>query len=138
VIIPRGFIGRLMRYCKQHRIEFEFRDERKKHNPIPFSTTLTLRSHQESAIEAVSRKEFGVITAPPGSGKTVIGLKIIADTQQPALIIVHRYQLLYQWIERIHAFLGIPKSDVGTIGQGKAKRGKGITVAVIQSLERYL
>jgi hypothetical protein len=81
VIIPRGFIGRLIRYCKQQNIDFEFQDERKKHAPTTFKTNFSLRSHQKSAIEATSRKEFGVITAPPGSGKTVIGLKIIAEKQ---------------------------------------------------------
>ncbi len=138
VIIPRGFIGRLIRYCKQQNIDFEFQDERKKHAPIPFKTNFSLRSHQKSAIEATSRKEFGVITAPPGSGKTVIGLKIVAEKQQPALIIVHRKQLLEQWIERIQAFLGISKNEIGRIGQGKAKPGKAITVAMIQSLGKYL
>ncbi len=138
VIIPRGFVGRLIRYCNQQNIDFEFQDERKKHDPIPFTTNFSLRSHQKSAIEATSRKDFGVITAPPGSGKTVIGLKAIAEKQQPALIIVHRKQLLEQWIERIQAFLGISKSEIGRIGQGKAKPGKVITVAMIQSLGKYL
>ncbi len=138
VIIPRGFIGKLIRYCKQQNIDFEFQDGRKKHDPIPFKTNFSLRSHQKSAIEATSRKEFGVITAPPGSGKTVIGLKIIAEKQQPALIIVHRKQLLEQWVERIQAFLGIPKNEIGKIGQGKTKPGKVITVAMIQSLGKYL
>ncbi len=138
VIIPRGFIGRLIRYCKQQNIDFEFLDERKKHVPVPFKTNFSLRSHQKSAIEATSRKEFGVITAPPGSGKTVIGLKVIAEKQQPALIIVHRKQLLDQWVERIQAFLGIPKNEIGKIGQGKAKPGKAITVAMIQSLGKYI
>lgn len=98
VIIPRGFIGKIIRFCMQQNIDFEFQDERKKHNPIPFKTNFNLRSHQKSAIEATSRKEFGVITAPPGSGKTVIGLKVIAEKQQPALIVVHRKQLLEQWV----------------------------------------
>lgn len=138
VIIPRGFIGKLIRYCKQQNIDFEFQDERKKHTPTPFKTNFSLRSHQKSAIEASSRKEFGVITAPPGSGKTVIGLKIIAEKQQPALIVVHRKQLLEQWVERIQAFLGISKNEIGRIGQGKAKLGKAITVAMIQSLGKYL
>jgi superfamily II DNA or RNA helicase len=65
-------------------------------------------------------------------------LKIIAEKQQPALIIVHRKQLLEQWVERIQAFLGIPKNEIGRIGQGKAKPGKAITVAMIQSLGKYL
>ncbi len=134
IIIPRGFAGRLIRYCKQEKIGFEFIDERKKLHFATFSVNLTLRSHQNKAIEATSRKEFGVITAPPGSGKTVIGLKIIAEKRQPALIIVHRKQLLEQWIERIQTFLGIPKNEIGKIGQGKAKVGKNVTVAMIQSL----
>jgi superfamily II DNA or RNA helicase len=138
VIIPRGFIGRLIRYCKQQEIEFELIDKRTKHAPITFTTDFTLRTHQKSVIEAVSRKEFGVITSPPGTGKTVIGLKIIAEKQQPALIIVHRKQLLEQWVERIQAFLGIPKDEIGRIGQGKSKPGKAITVAMIQSLGKFL
>lgn len=121
VVIPRGFVGRLIRYCKQEKIDFEFIDQRKKSLPITFNTDVTLRPHQETAVEAASKKEFGVITAPPGSGKTVIGLKIVADKQQPALIIVHRKQLLEQWIERIQAFLGIPKRKLEKLDKAKPK-----------------
>ena len=138
VIIPRGFIGKVLRYCKQNSIDFDFLDERLKKKEVFFITNLTLRSHQKAVIEATSRKDFGVITAPPGSGKTVMGLKIIAEKQQPALIIVHRKQLMEQWIDRIESFLGIRKKDIGKIGQGKAKTGKVITVAMIQSLGKYL
>jgi len=49
---------------------------------------------------------MGVIVAPPGSGKTIVGLSIIAQKKQPVLIIVHRRQLLGQWIQRIQSFLG--------------------------------
>ena len=134
VIIPRGFIGKLLRFCIQKKIDYKFNDERKKHTIIRFKTSLKLRTHQKTAMNLVSKKDFGVITAPPGSGKTVIGLKIIAEKQQPALIIVHRKQLFEQWIERIHTFLELPKNEIGRIGQGKAKVGKEVTVAMIQSL----
>ena len=43
-----------------------------------------------------------------------------------------------QWTERIEAFLGIPKRDIGVIGQGKSKIGKHITVATIQSLPKQI
>lgn len=138
IFIPRGFIGKLLRFCKESQIEFEFRDERKLKSSIPFAFNAALRNHQLGAIEAVSKKDYGVIVAPPGSGKTVIGLKIIADKRQPALIIVHRKQLLEQWTERIEAFLGISKRDIGVIGQGKSKIGKQITVATIQSLPKLI
>ena len=138
IIIPRGFIGRILRFCKQHNIDFEFLDNREKQNPVDFTNNLSLRPHQHIASEAISQKDLGVISSPPGSGKTVIGLKIIADKQQPSLIIVHRKQLLEQWIERIQTFLGIAKNEIGRIGQGKAKIGKTVTVAMIQSLGKHI
>jgi len=138
IFIPRGFIGKLLRFCKESQIEFDFLDERKLKPSIPYTFNAALRNHQLCVIETVSKKDYGVIVAPPGSGKTVIGLKIIADKRQPALIIVHRKQLLEQWTERIEAFLGIPKRDIGVIGQGKSKIGKQITVATIQSLPKQI
>lgn len=138
VCIPRGYIGKLLRFCKESQIDYEFDDERKLSSSISYMFNASLRNHQQRVLEAVSKKDFGVIVAPPGSGKTIMGLKIIADKRQPTLIIVHRKQLLEQWIERIEAFLGIPKRDIGIIGQGKSKIGKQITVATIQSLPKQL
>ena len=90
IIVPRGFIGKLLRFCDQQRINYEFLDRRSKKDSFDFSTNVNLRSHQKTAVEASARKDFGVITAPAGLGKTVIGLAIIAEKKQPALIVVHR------------------------------------------------
>jgi superfamily II DNA or RNA helicase len=138
IFIPRGFIGKLLRFCKESQIEFDFIDERMLKPSITYAFNASLRNHQLGVIETVSKKDFGVIVAPPGSGKTVIGLKIIAEKRKTALIIVHRKQLLEQWTERIEAFLGIPKRDIGVIGQGKSKIGKQITIATIQSLPKQI
>jgi superfamily II DNA or RNA helicase len=138
VIIPRGFTGRLLRFCKENKIEFVFEDIRKKHTAVSYQFNVVLREHQLSAVEATIKKDLGVIVAPPGTGKTIIGLNIIADKQQPSLIIVHRKTLMDQWAERIEAFLGIPLYEIGKIGQGKMKIGKRITIATIQSLSKEL
>ena len=138
VIIPRGMAGSVLRFCRDNNIEYDFADERKKVEPVSFTMDVQLREHQKLAVAAAAKKDMGVIVAPPGTGKTIVGLKIIADKQQPALIIVHRKQLAEQWIERIQSFLGIPKNEIGSIGQGKSKTGKKITIALIQSLSRML
>ena len=138
VIIPRGFIGKLLRFCKEQNLDFDFQDNRKLKEEISYSFNANLRSHQEKVIEAISKKDFGVIVAPPGSGKTIVGLKVIADKKQPALIVVHRKQLLEQWQERVQAFLGISKHEIGIIGQGKVKIGEQITIATIQSLPKQI
>ncbi|HLG36143.1 MAG TPA: DEAD/DEAH box helicase [Bacteroidia bacterium] len=105
---------------------------------MPFLFNAQLRDHQQTVIESITKKDLGVIVAPPGSGKTIVALKIISDKQQPALIIVHRKQLVEQWTERVETFLGIPKNEIGKIGQGKSKLGKKITIATIQSLSKEL
>jgi len=136
VSIPRGFIGKLLRFFKEQQIEYELEDQRKKSELISFKGSITLRKYQLPAQQVAAKKDFGIIVAPPGSGKTVLSLAIIKDKQQPALILVHRKQLADQWMERIESFLGIPKKDIGRIGQGKNRKGKQITVAMIQSMEK--
>ncbi|WP_290859364.1 DEAD/DEAH box helicase [Flavobacterium sp.] len=138
VIIPKGFIGKIIRFCRDNKIEYDFKDERKKLKEIVFLFNAQLQKHQQLVIDTIAKKDLGVVVAPPGSGKTIIGLKIIADKKQPALIITHRKQIADQWMERIVTFLGIPKNEIGKIGQGKTKIGKQITVAMIQSLSKEL
>lgn len=136
VMIPRGFVANIVNFCKQEKISFKIIDNRKKLDSVDFDSEIELLPQQELAIEKIVDKDFGVIVSPPGSGKTIIGLEIIAQKRQPALIIVHRQQLFDQWIERIQSFLKIPKQEIGQIGNQKFKVGKEITVAMIQSLTR--
>jgi superfamily II DNA or RNA helicase len=136
VMIPRGFTAALVQFCSKEKIPFKIIDHRVKKDSIDFESEIKLQDHQEIALEKVREKDFGVIVSPPGSGKTVIGLEIIAEKRQPALIIVHRKQLFDQWVERIQDFLKIPKKDIGQIGNQKKKMGKQITIAMIQSLSR--
>jgi len=101
VFIPRGFIGKLIRFCRENKIEHDFIDERKKQKSNPYLFNAQLRDHQQTVVESIAKKDLGVIVAPPGSGKTIVALKIISDKQQPALILVHRKQLVEQWSERV-------------------------------------
>jgi superfamily II DNA or RNA helicase len=138
VIIPRGFIGKIIRFCRESKIEYDFKDERKKLKEVSFSFNAQLLEHQQTVIDTIAKKDLGVVVAPPGSGKTIVGLKIITEKKQPTLIITHRKQIADQWMERIETFLGIPKNEIGKIGQGKTKIGKQITVAMIQSFSKEI
>ncbi|MGI8638227.1 MAG: hypothetical protein ACR2KZ_22770, partial [Segetibacter sp.] len=37
IVLPRGFIGKLLRYCKEHNITYQLKDERKKLSEVSFS-----------------------------------------------------------------------------------------------------
>jgi superfamily II DNA or RNA helicase len=75
-----------------------------------------------------------VITAPTGAGKTIIGLALIAERKQPTMILVHSLELMHQWADRIHQFLGI---RAGQIGGGK-RDVQAVTVGVVNSVLKHL
>lgn len=96
----------------------------------------SLRSGQSSAIADLSRHDHGVLEAPPGPGKTVIGCALIAHHRVPTLVLVDRSPLIEQWRERIAAVLDVDPSQVGQIGGGKTKPTGVIDIAMMQTLAR--
>ncbi len=134
--LPRGFITPLTNFLIAEKIKFKIVDKRSLKKEIKQNAKIDLYDYQLETIKSIQNKESGVIIAPPGSGKTIIGLELINQKSQPALILVHRKQLLDQWVERIQSFLGIAKSGIGQISGRKKKVGKQITVAMMQSLVR--
>ncbi len=110
VLLPRGFLNHLVTFLKERQIAYELTDCRPSFTQVNFSSNIALYPDQATVVEQVLLHHSGVIIAPSGSGKTIIGLEIIARRKLPALILVHRKQLLDQWVERIQMFLEIPKT----------------------------
>ncbi len=52
------------------------------------------------------------------------------------LVLVHRQQLMEQWVERLASFLDIPRKEIGLIGGGRKKANGKLDVALIQSMVR--
>jgi superfamily II DNA or RNA helicase len=68
-----------------------------------------------------------------------MALKVIAERKQPALVVVHTKELLYQWKDRVITFLGLTQQEeVGLIGDGKKQIGSRITIAIVNSLYKCL
>lgn len=59
---------------------------------------------------------------------------LIARRGVNTLVLVHRQQLLEQWIERLSAFLGLPAKQIGRLGGGQKKLTGALDVALVQSL----
>lgn len=135
--VPRGFISQLLSMAQRTGESFEIVDARRELPPVDFTFFGELRPYQVEAVNDMMRRHFGTLAAPTGSGKTVMGLSIIAQRKQPALVVVHAKELLNQWVERIQAFLGISPAEIGIIGDGKRRIGDKITVALVQSLYKY-
>jgi superfamily II DNA or RNA helicase len=121
---------------KREQIDYTIDDQRHQLPAVPFDFIGDLRSFQTTAVNAMLKREFGTLSAPTGSGKTIMGLYLIAQRGQPTIVIVHTKDLAHQWIQRIEQFLGIPADQVGLLGAGKKRIGDRITVALVQTLYR--
>lgn len=136
IVIPRGFARQLFLLLKRDNLPYHIDDRRRLMPEVDFSFTGALKPFQSIAAAEMVKKDFGTLNAPTGSGKTVIGLYLIAKRRQPTLVVVHTKDLAFQWIQRIEQFLGIPSEQVGIIGAGKKRIGERITVALVQTLYR--
>ncbi|MBW2090668.1 MAG: DEAD/DEAH box helicase [Deltaproteobacteria bacterium] len=134
LIIPRGFTRQLIGLCRRHGFRFRLEDQRRALPEVDFEFQGQLRPFQQEAVRAVMGRDFGTLSSLPGSGKTVVGLYIIAQRRQPALIVTHTQELRQQWVDRIRSFLGIPVDEIGIIGGGEQRIGDRVTVATVQTL----
>ena len=136
VLLPRGFLNQLIAFLTKNQIPYKLIDQRPQIPEVKFTSNIKLLPAQNPIVEKALEVDSGVIVAPSGSGKTIIGLEIIVQKKSPALILVHRKQLLDQWIERAQSFLEIPKKDIGQYYSVKKKTGEKITIAMMQTLVR--
>lgn len=113
LLLPRGVLDKATKILQEAGASVVIRDERiaKKRIKVDFEGTLT--STQEKAVKTVKESDLGILMAPPGSGKTVMACKLIADRKVSTLILVHRQPLLDQWKERISSFLKMPIKEIG-------------------------
>ena len=65
IVIPRGFVGKLIRFCRENKIEHDFVDERKKLDEVSFSFNAQLREHQQAVHNSIEKKDIGIVVAPP-------------------------------------------------------------------------
>lgn len=134
--IPRGCLDEIVELCHSLKIKPEISDRRYLGFPIYVQFHGTLRSEQQLAAKAMLEHDIGTLSATTAFGKTVIAAYLIAQRRVNTLVLVHRRQLLDQWISRLSAFLGLDPKDIGQIGGGKHKLSKIVDVAIIQSLSR--
>ena len=136
IALPRGCLEETQALLRSLKIAPILRDERFAGNPLPVSFKGTLRPEQLAAAKAMLEHDTGVLSATTAFGKTVLAAWLIAQRGVNTLVLVHRQQLLEQWVERLSTFLGLPIKEIGRIGGGRRKISGKLDVAIIQSLVR--
>ena len=133
LFLPRGagewIHGQALQYG-----ECEVVDETLALPEIDLQFSGSLRPYQLQAVQGILARRSGVVEAGTGSGKTVMGLALIATRKQPTLILVHTKELLYQWRNRIKTVLGI---EAGLIGDCHFDI-QSVTVGIVNTAKIHL
>ena len=136
IALPRGCLDALEQLLEEIGIDLSLRDERNSGDPIKANFRGELTADQKAAANALLAHETGVLSAATGFGKTVVAASVIASRKTSTLVLVHRRQLMDQWICRLGSFLDLPRSSVGQIGGRKREPSGMVDVGMIQSLVR--
>ncbi|MDD9993554.1 MAG: DEAD/DEAH box helicase family protein [Rhodospirillales bacterium] len=136
IALPRGCLAAMKQLLDELGIDCHVRDERNAGRSLDAAFLGELIAEQKAAAEALLAHETGVLAAATGFGKTVVAAAIIAARKANTLVLVHRNQLMDQWIARLGAFLDLPEDAIGRIGGGTRKPGGVVDVGMLQSLER--
>lgn len=138
VALPRGCFDEAIELIERHGSTAVLDDHREDGAALLASIAFQgeLRRPQPRAFDALVAHDAGVLAATTAFGKTVVAAALIAHRARNALVLVHRRELLTQWVERLSSFLSIDPKQIGVIGGGKRKPTGIIDVALIQSLVR--
>jgi superfamily II DNA or RNA helicase len=136
LVLPRGVLDEAQQVIEDAGGTVTVHDARPSARRIRWHFEGELRPEQERAVREMMKHEHGVLSAPPGAGKTVIGCALIARNRTAALVLVHRSVLLDQWRQEAIRFLGLARKEVG-IWRGKASKLTGrLDIAMLPSLAR--
>lgn len=136
IALPRGCLEEVEVLLRGLKITPVIRDERFSGQPLQVTFKGELRSEQQAAADVMLAHDTGVLSATTAFGKTVLAAWLIARRGVNTLVIVHREQLLEQWVERLSMFLDLPTNEIGRIGGGRRKISGALDVAIMQSLVR--
>ncbi len=119
--LPRGCLADMEELLRGHGIALDVRDERTLGGALDLTFRGELTPAQGLATRTMLADDVGVLVAPPGTGKTVIGAHLIAARGRSTLVLVHRLPRVEQWIMQLSCFLGIDKRRLGRSAEGSAQ-----------------
>jgi superfamily II DNA or RNA helicase len=135
IVLPRGLYGKLEQFFKKHRVSMQIEDKRLNRRVAKQDFFLTLREEQKIAKTKILKKDYALLIAPPGFGKTAVAASVIAERGVSTLVLVHKTILLEQWRKKVSEYFQIGIQDIGMLGKGKKKLNGMLDVATLQSLK---
>jgi DNA excision repair protein ERCC-3 len=107
-------------------------------DPLAVDLTTDLRPYQRDWVERFVDRKAGVLVGPPGSGKTVAALGVLAAVGGETLVLVPGRELARQWRAEILAHTTLTDEEVGEY-HGGTKEIRPVTVATyhVAGMDRH-
>lgn len=128
LILPHGKLNDIILRYGNDAIRYEYPEIRS----VDYGGSVELYDYQELAVDALATAQGGVLQSKAGSGKTQMGIALIAKLGCKALWLTHTKDLLKQSEDRAAQYFD--RSLFGEITEGKVNIGQGITFATVQTL----
>lgn len=93
--------------------EFDIIDYRVK-TPFDYKVKMVnfeLRDYQEKASKTWWKTKYGLIVAPPRSGKTPLALNLLVKLGKRAILIANQHEFLQQFIEHVEEYTNLPQLE---------------------------
>ena len=136
IALPRGCLDDVVQLFDELDVKVEIKDERYGGTPLDLDFIGHLSLEQQDSAKAMLAYNTGILAGTTAFGKTVVATYLISKRKVNTLVLVHRRQLLEQWVARLSEFLNIDKNDIGQIGGGKRNSTGKIDVAIIHNLQK--
>lgn len=113
---------------------YPVRDERDLEggDPLPVELHLELRPYQHEWVSNFLETRSGVLVGPPGSGKTVAALGILAAIEGETLVLVPGRELAGQWRDELLAHTSLQSEQIGEYHGGQ-KEIRPVTIATYRT-----
>jgi hypothetical protein len=128
---PRGFLSRLIDWCHERRVKFQYEDECRKW-PVasPMKLKVRLSAEQERVLGTIGTRRYGILVGALNSGKRLVAMARAVGRQERTLVLVKTKSQMYAW----DAFLKESvECTVGFLGDGKKDVGADVLVAIDRS-----
>ena len=133
-MLPRGVLEKATEILSAAGASVVVQDERIRGKRLALDFNGTLNADPGGGSSALRKHDQGILVAPPGVGKTVMGCAIIGQRKVSTVVLVHRLQIMDQWKASLVKLLEWSPKEIGMMGGTKKKRTGNVDLVMMQTL----
>ncbi|WP_224449608.1 DEAD/DEAH box helicase [Haloprofundus salilacus] len=101
-------------------------------DPLEIDLEVELRDYQQNWVDRFVDQRSGVLVGPPGSGKTIAGMAVLAAVGGETLVLVPSRELAGQWRQELLEHTTLTEDQIGEY-HGGSKEIRPVTIATYQT-----